>query len=163
MTISAIGQDSHAFDFSQKEKKLTLGGVIFEDAPALAANSDGDVVFHAITNAISGVSGKNIIGSVSDKMCLEEGIVDSSHYLKKAMATLGRDRVVHLSISIEATVPNISPKINLMREAISKVVGISAKSVGITATTGEGLTEFGRGRGIQVFCIVTVETRRKDK
>lgn len=49
----AIGQDSHRFDFENKEKKLKLGGVIFEEAPAPYANSDGDVVLHAITNAIS--------------------------------------------------------------------------------------------------------------
>ena len=49
----AIGQDSHRFDFENKEKELRLGGVIFEGAPAPAANSDGDVVLHAITNAVS--------------------------------------------------------------------------------------------------------------
>jgi len=49
----AIGQDSHRFDFENKEKILKLGGIVFEDAPALSANSDGDVVLHAITNAVS--------------------------------------------------------------------------------------------------------------
>lgn len=49
----AIGQDSHRFDFENKEKELRLGGVVFEKASGFLANSDGDVVLHAITNAIS--------------------------------------------------------------------------------------------------------------
>ncbi len=49
----SIGQDSHRFDFENKEKKLVLGGVIFENENPMKANSDGDVILHAITNAIS--------------------------------------------------------------------------------------------------------------
>lgn len=64
----AIGQDSHRFDLEEKGKKLILGGVEFE-GPALSANSDGDVIFHAITNAISGITCVNILGSIADEMC----------------------------------------------------------------------------------------------
>ena len=56
----AIGQDSHRFDFEDTNRKLILGGVIFEGEPSMKANSDGDVIFHAITNAISGITCKNI-------------------------------------------------------------------------------------------------------
>ena len=65
----SIGQDSHTFDFDCKDKKLILGGVVFEGEIPLKANSDGDVVFHAITNAISGITCKNILGETADKMC----------------------------------------------------------------------------------------------
>ena len=52
----AIGQDSHRFDFDDKEKKLILGGVIFENSTPLSGNSDAAVVLHSITNAVSGIT-----------------------------------------------------------------------------------------------------------
>lgn len=66
----AIGQDSHRFDLKNDTgKKLILGGVVFENETPFEANSDGDVILHALTNAISGITCKNILGEVADKMC----------------------------------------------------------------------------------------------
>lgn len=152
-----IGQDSHRFDFEDKEKKLILGGVTFENHTPLSGNSDADVIFHAITNAISGVTCVNILGKISDEMCLNQGIKDSSVYLKEAMKYLVDKKIVHLSISIECLTPKISPKIPELRQSIARTLEIPENCIGITATTGEGLTQFGQGLGIQVFCIVTVE------
>lgn len=149
-----IGQDSHRFDIENKEKKLILGGIVFEDEAPLNGNSDADVVLHAITNAISGITCKNIIGKVADDMC-RQGITNSEEYLKEALKYLD-DKIVHLSISIECKTPKITPKIEQMRENISRILGIQANQVGITATTGEGLTSFGKGEGVSVFCVVTV-------
>lgn len=151
-----IGQDSHAFDFEDKEKKLVLGGVVFEGEPPLKGNSDADVILHSITNAISGVTTVNILGDVSDELCLEQGIVDSSIYLKEALRHLNDSRIVHLSISIECARPRISPKIAEIRRNLSSLLNIPESCIGITATTGEGLTPFGQGLGIQVLSIVTV-------
>ena len=52
--------------------------------------------------------------------------------------------------------PKINPKIEDMRQCISNYLQISEFDVGITATSGEGLTEFGKGHGIQCFALVTV-------
>lgn len=149
-----IGQDSHRFDFDNKEKKLVLGGVVFEEATSLSGNSDADVVLHAITNAISGVTCKNVLGKITDEMCAN-GIIDSEEYVKEALKYLD-NKIEHLSISIECKVPKITPKVEEMRENIARILGIKPNQVGITATTGEGLTDFGRGEGISVFCILTV-------
>ena len=65
---AAIGQDSHRFEESLG-KPLILGGVVFPGEPGLLANSDGDVVLHAITNAVSGITGQNILGKIADEMC----------------------------------------------------------------------------------------------
>lgn len=151
----AIGQDSHEFDFSNKEKKLILGGVVFENETPIKANSDGDVILHSITNAISGITCKNIIGKISDDMC-ENGITDSFEYLKEALKYLDT-KILHISIAIECQVPKISPKIEEMRQSIANMLNISTNSVGITATTGENLTDFGRKKGISVFSCITVE------
>ncbi len=155
--IVGIGQDSHRFDFEDSEKKLILGGVIFEGSLPLEGNSDADVILHSITNAISGVTCVNILGSVSDDICLNKGIKDSSVYLREALKYLNGKRIVHLSISIECLKPKITPKIPELRKSISELLSIPENSVGITATTGEGLTQFGQGKGIQVFSCITVE------
>jgi 2-C-methyl-D-erythritol 2,4-cyclodiphosphate synthase len=153
-----IGQDSHRFDFTNKSKKtLILGGILFYNEPPLSANSDGDVILHSITNAISGVTGVNILGPVSDKMCLEDGITDSKEYLYEALKHLGDMKICHLSISIECLRPKIMPRLDELKESVAEILRINKKDVGITATSGEGLTGFGKGEGVQVISVVTAE------
>ena len=151
----AIGQDSHRIDFENKDKKFVLGGVEFKEEYSLLGNSDADVVLHSITNAVSGITCKNILGKVSDEMC-QNGIINSEEYLKEALKYLN-EKIVHISISIECKKPKITPKIEEMKKNIARILNISENSVGITATTGEGLTEFGKGNGIYATAIITVE------
>lgn len=151
----AIGQDSHRIDDNNKKKRLMLGGIEFQEEYSLTGNSDADVVLHAITNAISGITCKNIIGKVADDMC-KNGITDSEEYLKEALKDLS-EKIVHLSIAIECRKPKITPKIEEMRKNIARILQIKENQIGITATTGEGLTEFGKGNGISVFACITVE------
>ncbi|NLX64593.1 MAG: 2-C-methyl-D-erythritol 2,4-cyclodiphosphate synthase [Clostridiaceae bacterium] len=152
-----IGQDSHRFTEPNENKKLVLGGVVIDGYHGLKGNSDADVVLHAITNAISGISCVNILGKRTDELCLDQGITDSAVYLKEALATLGNKEIIHVSISIEALIPKLSPHIESMRKNISGMLGIDINSVGITATSGEGLTEFGKGNGIFCTAIITVK------
>lgn len=154
----SIGQDSHRFDLLEQEKKCVLGGVVFEKAPALSANSDGDVVLHAVTNAVSGITCRNILGEVADEMC-RAGITDSRQYLKVALEDLRRQgyRIHHLSISIECQKPKITPKMEAMRASLASLLGVRGDQIGITATTGENLTGAGSGCGIAVLCILTVK------
>ena len=159
MIKTGLGQDSHRFDFDNSAKSLMLGGVEFPDGPPLRGNSDADVVLHAVTNAISGVTGVNIIGAVSDDLCLNQGITDSRVYLKEALKYLDNLRIAHVSISIEGKHPKISPSIDVMKTSLASLLGITPRDVGITATSGEGLTDFGKGEGIQVLAIVTAESQ----
>lgn len=156
MTCSAIGQDSHRFEKDNSRKLCIIGGVTFPEVPGLEANSDGDVVLHALTNAISGLTCNNILGEIADDMCAE-GITDSSEYVKRALESLPDESLVHVSFSIECARPKITPRIPEMREAIAELLGISPMHVGITATSGEGLTSFGKGDGIAVMCIATAD------
>ncbi len=152
----AIGQDSHRIDYNNKDKKVILGGIVFNEDYSIVANSDGDVVLHAITNAISGITCKNIIGKISDEMCIEKGITNSEEYLKEALKYL-KEKIIHLSISIECKTPKISPKIDEMRKNIARLLNVEENCIGITATSGEELTEYGKGYGINVFACITVE------
>lgn len=154
----SIGQDSHRFDEENAPGSCLLGGIPFEGVPPFSANSDGDVVLHAVTNAVSGITCRNILGPVADAMC-RAGIRDSRAYLaeaRKDLEELGY-RICHLSVTIEGKRPKIGPKTEEMRASLAALLGIRQDSVGITATTGEGLTDFGRGLGVSVFCILTVE------
>ena len=150
---TGIGQDSHRFD-TVNNKECIIAGVEIQGCDGLKGNSDADVVLHAITNAISGITGVNILGGIADELC-KKGISDSSIYLQKALEFLGNNKISHVSVTIECKKPKISPHIGRMKKRISNLLSIDVTDVGITATTGEGLTEFGRGEGIQAFAIVT--------
>ena len=151
---TGIGQDSHAFK-EAPGKPLILAGIKFDHPIGLKGNSDADVVLHSITNAISSITGINILGSIADQLC-QEGVTDSSNYLKLALDDLRDWKISHVAISIECLKPRISPQIDLMKKSIAKLCHINKTDVGITATTGEGLTAFGKGEGIQAITIITV-------
>lgn len=152
---TGIGQDSHRFLPIGSSKPCVIAGIIFDDAPGFNANSDGDVVIHAICNAISSLTGVLILGAIADDLCLKEGIVDSEVYLLEAMKTLGKQTVAHVAITIEGKRPKFKKFIPVMCENIARIMGIESADVGITATSGEGLTDFGCGDGVQCFAIVT--------
>lgn len=152
---TAIGQDSHRTSKQPTEKPMVLGGVVLEDFPALEANSDGDVVLHAITNGVSGVTGVNILGKIADEIC-QSGIKDSRVYLKESLKYL-KGKITHISVTIECKTPHLSQHIPKMKEVIGDLVNLPPSHIGITATSGEGLTDFGRGEGVSVFCVVTAE------
>lgn len=151
---TGIGQDSHAFE-SESGKALILAGVTFEYDKGLKGNSDADVVLHSLTNAISSITGRNILGKIADELC-QQGITDSRKYLQCALDDLNDWQIENIAIALECLGPKISPQNEKMKSNIAELCNISANDVGITATTGEGLTSFGRGEGIQVLTIITV-------
>ena len=159
MYISAIGQDSHRFESEASDKPLVLGGVTVPRCTGLAGNSDADVVLHAITNAVSGLHGVPVLGRIADDLCLRQGIKDSRAYLAKALEMLTRYRLVHVSVSLEAKRPILAPHLGAMQESIARLLSLSPEHVAITATSGEGLTAFGRGEGIQAFAVVSAESK----
>ncbi|MDY6991204.1 MAG: 2-C-methyl-D-erythritol 2,4-cyclodiphosphate synthase [Pseudomonadota bacterium] len=152
---TGLGQDSHRFASQNQNKPLILGGIKFPEPLSLIGNSDADVVLHALTNAISSITGVNVIGELSDRLCLQQGITNSQVYLQEALGYLPPWQLSHVALSIEAKTPKITPKINEMKHNVAQLLGLASEDIGITATSGEGLTAFGRGEGIQVLCIVT--------
>ncbi len=152
---TGIGQDSHRFLSTDSSKLCVIGGIIFDDIPGLMANSDGDVIMHAICNAITSLTGVRILGDIADELIKKDGVTDSQVYLKKALETLGKQRITHVAISMEGKRPQLGKRTIEMRENVARVMGLDVSQVGLTATSGEGLTDFGCGDGIQIFCIVT--------
>lgn len=154
---TGIGQDSHRFLPADAGKPCVLGGLIFEDAPGFQANSDGDVILHALCNAITSLTHVLILGGLADDLCLKSGITDSAVYLERALETLGNQRITHVAITIEASRPKFKAKRDLLRANIARLMRIKTDQVGLTATSGEGLTNFGCGDGLMCFCVITTE------
>lgn len=152
---TGLGQDSHRFLPADSFKPCRIAGIDFDDAPGFNANSDGDLVFHALCNAITSLTGVLILGAIADDLCLKDGITDSGVYLKKAMETLGKQVISHIAITIEGKRPYFKDYIVRMRKSIADVMGLDVSQVGLTATSGEGLTDFGCGDGVQCFAIIT--------
>ncbi|PIS02643.1 MAG: 2-C-methyl-D-erythritol 2,4-cyclodiphosphate synthase, partial [Chlamydiae bacterium CG10_big_fil_rev_8_21_14_0_10_42_34] len=140
---------------TDSSKPCIVAGIIFENVPGLDADSDGDVVFHAICNAITSLSGVPILGGIAKDLCGKDGITDSEVYLAKALETLGSQTIVHVALSLEGKRPHFEKRIREMKEQVARVLNIEIKAVGLTATSGDGLTDFGCGDGLQCFCILT--------
>ncbi len=152
---TGIGQDSHRFMPPDTSKPCVIGGLTFEGVPGFNANSDGDVVYHAICNAISSITGVLILGGIADDLCLKDGITDSEVYLREAVKSLNGVTISHVAVSVEAMKPKLRDRLVEMRQKVADVMGLELSQVGITATSGEGLTDFGCGDGIQTFAVVT--------
>lgn len=158
---TAIGQDSHRFvtaaeRTARPERPLLLGGVVIPGEVPLSGNSDADVLLHAVTNALSGLTAQNILGTRADRLC-QQGITDSAAYLREALSDLaaGRWELLHLSLSVEAARPRLADWIGPIRERLAELTGLEPGHIGLTATSGEGLTAFGRGEGMMVICLAS--------
>lgn len=159
MIRTGIGQDSHRFVTDESSKMCILGGLIFEDVSGLLSDSDGDVVLHAICNAITSLSGVQILGALAQELHEKEGITDSAVYLKMALESLHRFTIEHVALSIEAKKPRIQDRIEEMRQKIASLLHINVDQVGITATTGSGLSEVGLGEGVECICVLTARVK----
>ncbi len=152
---TGIGQDSHRFLPEDSTKLCVIAGLVFEDVPGLSADSDGDVVLHSICNAITSVAGVPILGGIAIELCHKHGITDSSVYLEKALETLGNQTIEHVALTIEGKRPRMQARNLEMRSKVASLMKIGIDQVGLTATSGDGLTDFGCGDGLQCFCILT--------
>ena len=151
-----LGQDSHRFS-SDGTRPLVLGGVRVAGGRGLEGNSDADVVLHALCRALEQAIGTDAFSSYADAMS-RDGINDSREYVAVALANVRRAGydVNNVGLTIEARTPKIEPLRVAMKDSVAALLGITPDAVGINASTGEDLTAFGRGEGIQAFAIVSL-------
>ena len=149
-----IGQDSHRFT-NDPQKKCILGGVEIFGEQGFDADSDGDIIFHSLCNAITSVTHVPILGDKAIKLCHEEKIVDSQIYLDEALKTLKDFTISHVAITLEGKRPRLQAMMMKIRENVAKSLGIPVDDVGITITSGNGLTRFSEGLGMQAISVVT--------
>lgn len=146
---SFVGEDSHEFS---KSGNLVLGGLKIKELPALSANSDGDVVLHAIGRALAAAQDKSF-SKIADAIC-ESGEKNSAAYLRTLLKNI---EVEMLSLQIECKKPKIDSL--PLKKSLSKILNIHESKIRINAMSGEGLTAFGRGEAIRAICIITCHER----
>lgn len=158
-SLVGLGLDSHRF-LTEGEKPLVLGGVIIEDQIGFQANSDGDVILHALFNAISQSLGLNSIGKYADPLCAK-GEKNSTKYIEIILQKMKKRgySIGNIGIICEGKTPNISEHESKIKSSIARLCRMSKTKIGITATSGEDLTSFGRSEGMQCFCIVKLDKK----
>lgn len=149
-----VGEDSHAYD---RGKGLTLGGVFFPHFQKLRANSDGDIILHALFNALSSALSGKSLGATADSLLAQKGITASRHYLQPLFTLMGKKHlgISHVVFSIEGTEPKIDDISEKIRSSLSKMLDVPYDRIGITATSGEGLQSF--SKGMKCICMVLLK------
>lgn len=157
-----IGLDSHRF--TDKEKPLILGATKIPDESGLEANSDGDVILHSLFNALSQAIGGKSLSFYADPI-YEKGIKDSSIYLKVALDMVKEKgfKINNIGIMVEGKRPRLSKHEELIKENIAQLCNLEHSQIGLTATSGEELTSWGRGEGLQAFTIVSLKKVNNNK
>jgi 2-C-methyl-D-erythritol 2,4-cyclodiphosphate synthase len=147
------GLDVHAFgpgDF------IMLGGVRIPHSHGVVAHSDGDVVLHALCDALLGAAGLGDIGQhFSDSDPQWKG-ADSARFVASVLALLRARRlaVANVDLTVLAQAPKIAPYREAMRRQIAQLLEVGAERVNIKATTTEGLGFLGRAEGIAAQAVV---------
>ncbi len=157
------GFDVHAFgagDF------VTLGGVRIPHHRGLVAHSDGDVLIHALCDALLGAAGLGDIGKHFPDTSAEFEGIDSRILLAKVTRLLVRHQLVvnNVDATIIAQAPKLAPHIPTMRQEIASVFSaggqpLSPDQVNVKATTTEKLGYIGRGEGIAAHAVVLLQAR----
>ena len=151
------GFDVHAFTAGSE---ITLGGVKIPYTQGLKAHSDGDVVLHALTDALLGAAALGDIGQhFPDTDAAYKG-ADSRELLRQAMQLIkGKGyRVGNVDLTIMAQAPKMAPHISAMRENIAADLHVHLDDVNVKATTTENLGFVGRKEGIAVAAVALLES-----
>ena len=147
------GIDVHAFgpgDF------IMLGGVRIPHTHGVVAHSDGDVVLHALCDALLGAAGLGDIGHhFSDSDSQWKG-ADSARFVASVLALLRARRlaVANVDLTVLAQAPKVAPYREAMRRQIAQLLAVGMERVNIKATTTEGLGFLGRAEGIAAQAVV---------
>ena len=151
-----IGYDAHAF---AEGRSLFLGGLRIEHDRGLLGHSDGDVLLHALSDAVLGAAGADDIGVLfpnTDKSI--EGIA-SSVILARSVE-IARQKGLHV-VNVDAVVvceaPKIQPYREAMRAGIARIMSIDPTQVSIKGKTTEGMGFTGRKEGIECYAVCLLE------
>lgn len=149
------GYDVHAFT---EGDHLMLGGIRIPFDKTFKAHSDGDVVLHALCDALLGAAGLGDIGRHFPDSDAQFFNIDSRVLLRQVMTLLEEQdwRVENTDITIIAQAPKMAPHIEAMRLNIAKDLKVSFNVVNIKATTTEQLGFEGRGEGIAASAVVLI-------
>jgi 2-C-methyl-D-erythritol 2,4-cyclodiphosphate synthase len=150
------GFDAHAF---RAGGRLMLGGVEIPWENSLEAHSDGDVVLHAVCDALLGAAGLGDIGGHFPPDDPAYKGIDSRVLLRRSLERVASEgyRVINVEITIIAQAPRLAPYVAAMREYIAADLQINTRRVNVKATTTEHLGFTGREEGIAALAILLLD------
>lgn len=150
------GYDAHVF---QTGRELVLGGVSIPFGRGLAAHSDGDVVIHALCDALLGAAGLGDLGRhFPDSDARYRGI-ESRRLLRHVVKLLAESalRVHNVDVTVVAQEPRLAPYRDDMSANLAQDLGVDAGCVNLKATTTEGMGFTGRSEGIAAYAVALLE------
>lgn len=158
-----LGQDSHRIKLKNQsaswrtkiKKSLILGGVEVSKEDYALADSDGDVIIHSLCNALSTAIGGGSLDTWAGPMA-KKGVTDSKEFLKVILEQVKKRgfKISNVAVMLEGQRPKLEKKRPQIQISLAKLLGIKKENIGIAFTTGQDLTVFGKGEGIQVFTTV---------
>ena len=153
---SGIGYDIHRLAAG---RRLVLGGVAIEHPVGLVGHSDGDVLLHALMDALLGAANLGDLGRHFPSDDPTYAGAQSSELLRRVGGLIRERglRVASLDATVIAEAPRLAPHVRAMREAIAGVLGVDADRVSVKATTNDGLGLVGAEEAIAALAIANLE------
>ena len=147
-----IGSDIHRLE---EGRKLVIGGITIPYDRGEKAHSDGDVLIHAIIDAILGAYSMDDIGKhFPDNAAETEGM--NSEEMLKAVLIMTQCKIVNIDTTVNLEKPRLRPYIQNIRENLSRIMGIPLDRISVKAKTAEGLGPVGEGLAISAEAAVLV-------
>lgn len=157
MTDYRIG---HGYDVHRLAEglPLILGGIALEHTRGCVAHSDGDVLIHAVCDALLGAAALSDIGFHFPDTASEYKGIDSTVLLRKVVELLNKKgyAIGNIDCTLVLQKPKVQPHITAMRERLAEVMGIATDRVGIKATTSEKLGFVGREEGVEAHAVALI-------
>lgn len=153
---SAFGYDVHAFGDGDH---IMLGGVKIPHRRGVNAHSDGDVILHALTDAILGLVGAGDIGQHFPPSEQKWKNAPSKVFVAKALEFLDESdgKLNHCDVTLIAQEPKITPHRDKIVATLAGMLNLPTSSIGFKATTSEGLGFIGRNEGLAAYVMVTAQ------
>jgi 2-C-methyl-D-erythritol 2,4-cyclodiphosphate synthase len=138
-------------------RRCVLGGVEIPSDGGPEGHSDGDVVLHALADALLGAAAAGDLGSVFGTGRPEWKDAPSSRLVAHVRELTGHPRVVNVDVTVIAARPTIGPYRDVIRENLAALLGTDVSQISVKASSGNGLTDFGRGAGVAADVVLLVE------
>lgn len=148
------GFDAHQFG---GEPPVRLAGVVVDPGRGVDATSDGDVVAHAVADALLSVCGKGDLGvhfPSDDPRWVD---ADSMELLRQVVTRCPDVRVTFLDVTVIAQEVRVAPHRAAMRDNLADALGVDPGAVSVKATTTDGMGAIGSGDGLAATAVVTAE------
>jgi len=149
------GFDSHKF---KDGEFIILGGIKIPSKRAIVAHSDGDILIHALCDALLGAMGKGDLGSYFDSSKRFENI-SSLHFLKEVIKILNTEdyKIINIDATIIAETPRISKYAQKIEKSLSKFLKIKEEQVNVKSKSNDNLGYIGRLEGIESRVVILIE------